>query len=59
MNFLKKWLRWQLQYFASVVVCLVLIVGFGALAGTYWPSYAWGSTAVFTLLIIWLAARMK
>lgn len=52
MNFFKRWLRWQLSNLLSVVVCVSLIIGFGALAGTFWPTYAWGTTAIFALVII-------
>jgi len=59
MNFLKKWLRWQLQYFVSIFICAALIIGFGALSGTFWPNYAWGSTVLFAVVIIWVISRWK
>ncbi|WP_367165727.1 hypothetical protein [Kosakonia cowanii] len=58
MNYIKKWLRWQLRLLASIVICALLIVSFAALGGKYWPEYAWGSTVIFTLLLILLAARL-
>lgn len=56
MNFFKRWLRFQINYFLSVIVCAILIIAFGCLAVTYWPTYAWGSTAIFALLIIGVSA---
>lgn len=57
MTFFGKWLRWQLRLLASIVICAVLIVSVAALGGKFWPDYAWGVTAVFTVAIIWLASR--
>ena len=54
MNFLKRWLRWQLRVFGSVAVFIILTVGFGALAGTYWPEYAWCTTALFAAIVFGL-----
>lgn len=59
MNFFKRWLRWQLNIFISVLVCVTLIVGFGALAGTYWPTYAWGTTAIFAVVIFGLSCWLS
>jgi len=48
-------LRCQLKVFGSVAVVVVLTVGFGALAGTYWPKYAWGTTALFAAVVFGLS----
>lgn len=57
-NFLKRWLRSQLNYFACTVIPVLLIIGFGMLAVTFWPSFAWGSTAIFAVMtfgiVFWL-----
>jgi len=58
MNYIKKWLREQLRLLASIFICAVLIISFAALGDKYWPEYAWGSTVIFTLLLILLAARL-
>ena len=50
-DFLKKWLRTQLIYFSSTLIPVVIILGFGMLAVTFWPSFAWGSTAIFALAV--------
>lgn len=57
MTFFGKWLRWQLRLLASIIICAVLIVSVAALGGKFWPEYAWGVTAVFAVVIIWLASR--
>jgi hypothetical protein len=51
-NFFKRWLRSQLRYFASTLIPVMLIIGFGMLAVTFWPSIAWGSTATFAVIVI-------
>ncbi|MFC0141365.1 hypothetical protein ACFFJN_15420 [Erwinia mallotivora] len=51
-DFLKRWLRTQLRYFASTLIPIMLILGFGMLAVTFWPTFAWGSTAIFALVVI-------
>ncbi|UWS33463.1 hypothetical protein [Erwinia pyrifoliae] len=51
-DFFKKWLRSQLRYFASTLIPVLLIIGFGMLAVTFWPSFAWSSTAVFVAVVI-------
>ncbi|KLF48761.1 hypothetical protein YA35_24955 [Klebsiella aerogenes] len=51
-NFLKRWLSTQLKYFASTLIPVLLILGFGMLAVTFWPSFAWGSTAIFAIVVI-------
>ncbi|WP_353614430.1 hypothetical protein [Mangrovibacter phragmitis] len=51
MNFLKKWLRWQLRYFASTLIPVGLIILFGMLAVSFWPAFAWGSTAIFAVIV--------
>lgn len=56
MSFFKRWLRWQLRYLVNIAVCIILIVCFGSLAGSYWPEYAWGTTAIFALVVIVLSA---
>ena len=52
MKYLKNGLCGQLRYFACTLIPVVLIVVFTGLAGTYWPDYAWGTTAIFTVIII-------
>jgi len=59
MSFLKKWIKWQIRYFVSLLVIAVAIVTFGGLAVTFWPDYAWGTTALFTLVIIWVVSRYE
>ncbi|AUX71216.1 hypothetical protein CPI84_00960 [Erwinia pyrifoliae] len=59
MNFFKRWLAWQLRYLASIVICALLIIAFAASGGMFWPDYAWGTTALFTLVIIWVVSRWK
>lgn len=56
MAFHTKWLRWQLRLLAIIVICAVLIVSVAALGGKFWLEYAWGVTAVFAVVIIWLAS---
>ncbi|EOS95385.1 hypothetical protein LU631_03770 [Erwinia tracheiphila] len=51
-DFFKKWLRTQVKYFASTLIPVMLILGFGMLAVTFWPPFAWGSTAIFALAVI-------
>lgn len=51
-DFLRKWLRTQLRYFASTLIPVMLILGFGMLAVTFWPQFAWSSTAIFALSVI-------
>jgi len=51
-NFFKDWLRRQLRYFISTIVPTVLILAFGMLAVTFWPDHAWGSTAIFAVIIL-------
>ncbi|PYZ47449.1 hypothetical protein DNK66_16950 [Klebsiella aerogenes] len=51
-NFLKRWLSTQFKYFASTLIPVLLILGFGMLAVTFWPSFAWGSTAIFAVVVI-------
>lgn len=58
MNFIKKWLRWQFRYFSSLVAIALSVFVFGWLAVTFWPNYALGTTAIFTVLIIWVIARI-
>ncbi|MDE1185116.1 MAG: hypothetical protein PW844_01335 [Pantoea sp.] len=41
-----------MRYFASTLIPVVLIIGFGMLAVTFWPSIAWGSTATFAVIVI-------
>ncbi|ARJ42201.1 hypothetical protein B1H58_09355 [Pantoea alhagi] len=53
-NYFRTWLRRQLRFFASTLIPAVLIIGFGMLAVTFWPSVAWGSTAIFALIVIGL-----
>ena len=57
MSFPARWLRLQLRLLASIVIYAVLIVSVAARGGKFWPDYAWGVTAVFTVAIIWLASR--
>lgn len=45
-------LRRQLRYFASTLIPVLLILGFGMLSVTFWPSYAWGTTATFAIVVI-------
>ncbi|WP_416414790.1 hypothetical protein [Pantoea sp. App145] len=51
-NYFMTWLRRQLRYFASTLIPVLLILGFGMLAVTFWPSYAWGTTATFAIVVI-------
>ncbi|MEW5288963.1 hypothetical protein ABW286_07175 [Erwinia papayae] len=51
-DFLRRWLRTQLRYFASTLIPIMLILGFGMLAVNFWPTFAWGSTAIFALVVI-------
>ena len=57
MSFPARWLRWQLRRLVSIVICAVLILSLAALGGKFWPDYAWGVTAVFSVDMIWLASR--
>jgi hypothetical protein len=59
MSFPAKWLRWQLRLLISIIICAVLIVSVAALGGKFWSDYAWSITAIFTVIIIWLASRLK
>ncbi|WP_039055761.1 hypothetical protein [Enterobacter sp. Bisph1] len=58
MNFLKKWLRFQLRLLVGIIVCAVLILSVAALGGKFWPDYAWNVAALFTVFIIWLVSRI-
>jgi hypothetical protein len=49
-----KWLHRQLRYIAAILIPAALIIGFGMLAVTFWPAFAWSSTAVFAVLVIGL-----
>lgn len=59
MSFPVKWLRWQLRLLTSIIICAVLIVSVAALGGKFWPDYAWSITAIFAVIIIGLASRLK
>jgi hypothetical protein len=59
MSFLRKWMKWQIRFFFSLLVIGVSVITFGCLAVTFWPDSAWGTTAVFTVVIIWIVSRYE
>ncbi len=58
MKWFKRWLKLQVFMFVTMFITPVIIALFGALIRAYFPDYALGATAIFTVviysIILWL-----
>lgn len=60
MNFLKKWLKYQVGFIARTYIPAIAIFIFFMIAVEFLPSYAVQSTGIFTVIvfiIVYLTAK--